>query len=140
MHLTQRLKTALTGERGDIPVLVVMLVPMMILMAGLVFDIAGKSNADREAATVAQAAARAGANAGVPSDPSGGKVVALSPSRAAAGARAYLAAAGLQGTVSATATRVTVEARKPYRTTFLAPIIPELVGQGSGVAEVRSSG
>jgi|GEM_PF-3885790 len=137
-----RWRQALRGERGDFPIAYAIAVPMLVVLGGTVFDVAGKVQADTEATAVAQSAARAGANAGVPSDVTGaGNSVWLSSAMAASGAQSYLSATGLQGSVVVDGTRVSVHVVKPYRTKFISLInVTQLMGEGDGVAEVRTGG
>jgi Flp pilus assembly protein TadG len=97
------------------------LVGALALIIAIVFD-DGSALADRQRATdIAAQAARAGADAIVPGD--GATVAAhLDPSRAEAAARAYLASAGVTGTVAATLTEVTVTVTITYHTRLLSMI------------------
>lgn len=125
----------LTSERGDSAVALLVIVPSLLLVVGLVFDGAGKIQADEEATAIAQSAARAGVNAGAVPDDGGGEVARINPGAARAAAYEFLAASGASGEVSATGTTLSVQATVAYEPRML-PIGP-LSGQGTGSAELR---
>lgn len=106
------------GDRGSVSILVLGMVAALALIIAIVFD-DGSALADRQRATdIAAQAARAGADAIVPGD--GATVAArLDPNRAQAAAQAYLASAGVTGTVAATPTEVTVTVTITYHTRLL---------------------
>jgi Putative Flp pilus-assembly TadE/G-like len=116
------------GDRGAITVFAVLLLTMLLLAAGLVVDGGAKLTAARQAAALAEEAARVGAeqvnvkHAYV----DGGSLVA-DPAAAATAARSYLASAGHPGTVTITgpdAITVSVTITTPT-------IILSLIGIGS---------
>jgi hypothetical protein len=72
----------------------------LLAMAGLVVDGGGKARAAAQADDAARAAARAAVQAIDPAAVLAGTAPRPDPARAAAAARAYLAAAGYQGTVT----------------------------------------
>lgn len=100
--------------------LIIMLIPLLA-MAGLVFD-GGRAIAARgEAETIAQQAARSGADAlGAGSLRTGTSIV--DPLAASAAAQAVLTAAGVDGTVQASATEVTVTVTVSKSTALLSLI------------------
>lgn len=134
-NLSQWVHQALSDERGEAPLLLLMMVPALFLIVGLVVDGGGKVQAETEAVLVAQSAARAGVNAGLNSNPGGG--VSVNSPKARSGAQEYLASAGVSGSVLVTGTTVTVNATIPYETRF----IPTggLEGRGTGKAEARTA-
>lgn len=114
-------KRAAATDRGSVSILVLGMIVVLALIIAIVFD-DGSALADRQRATdIAAQAARAGADAIVPGD---GATVAthLDPNRARAAAEAYLASAGVTGTVAATATEVTVTVTITYHTRLLSMI------------------
>lgn len=131
------LRHRLASERGDSAVALLVIVPSLLLVVGLVFDGAGKIQADEEAYAIAQSAARAGVNAGAVPDDGGGEVARINPGAARAAAQEFLVASGASGEVSATGSSVSVVATVAYEPRLL-PIGP-LSGQGTGSAELRRS-
>ncbi|WP_336921821.1 pilus assembly protein TadG-related protein [Aquipuribacter sp. SD81] len=115
------------GDRGSTTLFVVVLMVALLLAAGLVTDGAGRVQALQRADTVAAEAARAAgqeldAARAVQGDPG-----VLDTARAAAAARAHLAAAGVEGSVRTTSVptpagivaAVTVTARVVHDPVFL---------------------
>lgn len=94
----------LRGDRGSVSLLVVLLLPALILAAGLVLDGGRQVQARREAHGVAAAAARAG----IQMSPDEVFAEALDPGRASGRAYAALAAQGASGSVSVSGNQVTV--------------------------------
>jgi Flp pilus assembly protein TadG len=90
----------LRGEQGSVSLLFVVVAVGLLAMAGLVVDGGGKARAAAEADDTARATARAAVQAIDPAAVLSGATPATDPARAAAAARAYLAAAGVSGTVS----------------------------------------
>lgn len=134
--LWTRLRTWLRSETGESAVGLVLLVPVILLAGfGLTHDWAGKVRASSEAVTIAQQAARAGANAGAQADVGSAEVSTLNPAQASQAARDYLARTGAEGTVHATATAVTVNVTVSYQPKFLP--LGSLEGKGEGTAELH---
>lgn len=133
--LGQWVRRTSLDERGEAPILLLMMVPALFLVIGLVVDGGGKVQADTEAVLIAQSAARAGVNAGLNSSPDGG--VTVNSYKARSGAQEYLATAGVSGSVLVTSTTVTVNAIVPYKPRFLP--VGGLEGQGIGKAEARTA-
>ena len=108
-------------DRGSVSILMLGMIAVLALIIAIVFD-DGSALTDRQRATdIAAQAARAGADAIVPGD--GATVAArLYPNRAQAAAQAYLASAGVTGTVTATPTEVTVTVTIIYHTRLLSMI------------------
>ncbi len=97
----------LSDERGGVSTFVVLLVVPMVMMAGLAFDGGQILSARREAVDTAQQAALAGAQAIDGAAVRQGEIE-VSPALVHAAASDYLADVGHTGTVTVTATEVTV--------------------------------
>jgi Flp pilus assembly protein TadG len=106
------------GDRGSLTLMLTALFVSLLALAGLVIDGGAKLDAAGTAASIAQEAARAGADqVNRPTAYSKGTFV-VSPAEAVAAASQYLASAGYQGTVQVTgprAIRVTVTIVKPTK-------------------------
>lgn len=127
----------LRGESGDSAVGLVILVPIVLMAGfGLTYDWAGKVRASEEAVTVAQQAARAGANAGAVGElGSSGEQSKINAVKARQAAQEFLNRSGAQGTVSVNGQQVQVSATVLYQPKFL-PVGP-LEGRGKGSSELR---
>jgi Flp pilus assembly protein TadG len=113
------------GEDGAVSLFVVVIVVALIAAIGLVVDGGGKIRALERADEAAREAARAGTQMlDVPAAVRGERVD-VDPGAARRAARAYLDAAGIEGTVSVSRALVTVSTRVVYRPVFLG-----LVGVG----------
>ena len=88
------------GDAGTITLFLVPIVLAVLAVAGLVYDGGAKLTAGRRADSLAQEAARAGAEQVSP--PGSGTALRLDPGRAASAAQAYLAQAGESGTATVT--------------------------------------
>lgn len=106
-------------ERGDSSLSLVLLIPVLYLLLGLVIDGSGKIQADQNAYTIAQSAARAGANAGTEIAYKNTNKVTIDPYTAQYTARQYITTAGATGTATATTTTVTATATTTYRPKLL---------------------
>lgn len=133
-----RSKLLQVRERGDAAVAFVLLVPVLVLVVGLVVDGAGQIQASEQATTIAQSAARAGANGGVSAKLPSSGAANISAGQAIAAANNYLAAAGVTGTVQVNGQTVTVTAQKDYPTKFLSMFVGTLHGKGTGSAQLLS--
>ena len=122
-------------DEGSISLgLVVMVVAVMVAI-GLVIDGGAKIRAVEQATRVAAEAARAGAQEVDVTAVQTAGATALDPARARTAARAVLEAAGVQGEVHATQTRVTVDATVSRSTVFLGMIgVNSVTGHGSADA------
>lgn len=129
------LLSRLRSQRGDIPLLTVLLVPVLFLAVGLVVDGGGKVKTDEEATLVAQSSARVGANAGSNPGPGGG--ISLNPSQARAAANRYLRQAGMTGTVRTHGITVEVTAVADYHPKLLR--FGTWHGRGNGAAVARTN-
>jgi Flp pilus assembly protein TadG len=131
-------KLRLARERGDAAVAFVLLVPVLILVVGLVVDGAGQIKASEQATTIAQGAARAGANGGVSAKLPSSGAANISAGQAINAANQYLAASGITGNVEVNGRTVTVTAHKDYKTKFLSMFVGTLTGKGTGSAQLLS--
>ena len=108
-------------ERGSTTLLMVIVFVGLLMVVGLVVDGGQKLAADRDSRNIAEAAARAGANA-VDGTAIYGGTPTISLQAGASRARQYLAAAGVDGTVTATGDKITVTASSSRPTIFLGAI------------------
>ncbi|MFJ6199122.1 pilus assembly protein TadG-related protein [Micromonospora sp. NPDC092111] len=106
-------------DRGQITPWTVVGTLIVLILAGLVFDLGTTMAAKVSAYDTAQAAARAGAGQIDLAAHRATGAVRLDPTAASAAARAFLAHAGQLGTVSATTDRVTVTVTTTHRTQLL---------------------
>ncbi|MFL1380924.1 TadE/TadG family type IV pilus assembly protein [Nocardiopsis protaetiae] len=107
-------------DRGQVSAFVAVLALAFVLCLGLVYEGGELLQARRQTATLAQDAARVGAqqldwNA----YRAGADEVPLDPAAAAAAAQAFLTAAGATGTVSVSGDSVTVTCTMPYSFTLV---------------------
>src|SRR5918994_4681603 len=91
--------TNCNGEQGSVSLWMVTAAMAMIILAGLAVDLGGQVLTRQHAGNVAAQAARAGGQQLQASRAIRGQGVRTDPARAAAAARAYLAAADVTGTV-----------------------------------------
>jgi Flp pilus assembly protein TadG len=96
-----RCGTGRSGDAGSYTLLAAVLALMLLLLAGLVFDGGAKLRAGQRADDLAQEAARAGAGQIDRSRAYASGTFAVDSATAVAAARAYLRAAGHEGTVAA---------------------------------------
>jgi Flp pilus assembly protein TadG len=103
------------SERGSVTVFTVIMTITLIFVAGLVVDGGQILNAKREAANVAESAARAGAQEVDEDAVRAGEQTRIDDRRAVARAETFLVANGYQGTVSVNGNTVIVNvtARQP---------------------------
>ncbi|WP_194922649.1 pilus assembly protein TadG-related protein [Catenulispora pinisilvae] len=109
----------LRRDDGSATAFTVVIVPALLMVAGLVLDLGLAMNARVRALAVAEEAARAGAGALDPVQLRHGDRPTLDPVRAQAAARSYLAGVGESGTVNATTGLVTVTVRLHQRAELL---------------------
>jgi Flp pilus assembly protein TadG len=129
-------------EQGYIGIFLLMMIPVFVMIAGLVFDGGNTIAAKRRAVDEAQSAARAGAEQLSLALQQGG--FTLDAPQAVAAAQAVLAQAGLSGDVQVSGDVVTVTVRTTYQSALL-PTSFEVVGTGTaqpvrGVTRVVSGG
>ncbi|WP_458248849.1 TadE/TadG family type IV pilus assembly protein [Streptomyces sp. MAI_2237] len=108
-------------DRGGITVFVAVCVLALLGIIGVAVDGGGTMRAVERADYLAGEAARAGGQAISPADAITGTAITVDPQAATAAAQAYLAAAGVTGTVSISAdnTTLTVTVTGTYQTAFL---------------------
>lgn len=109
------------GEEGQISLLVLVLTIAVLAMIGLSVDGGGKVRALQRADNLAAEAARAAGQALQGPQAIQGDAKVIDPDAAVAAAHAYLAAAGVTGTVAVWPDRrhVTITVTITYRTVFL---------------------
>lgn len=101
-------------EAGTVALFIAIVVPVILITVGLVYDFSAKIAAHSHAQTAAQEAARAGAQA-LTGDAITGQNALVDPDRAVAAAQACLAAAGSSGSVSVSGGDVTVTVDQPWQ-------------------------
>lgn len=126
----------MSGERGEVNILVAGLLPALIIAIGLVVDGGGRLQAGDHAHYAAEQAARAGAQEQDISEAQYGRPPTLNEAAAVAAAEAHLAAAGVTGRVDyVEGARIGVSTTVTYDTKFLALIgISSLSAEGSADA------
>jgi hypothetical protein len=113
------------GDEGAVSLFVIVVAVALLAAVGLVVDGGGKIRALERADEAAREAARAGTQMlDIPAAVRGERIE-VDPAAAGRAARTYLAAAGVEGTVSVSGSVVTVSTRTVYRPVFLG-----LVGVG----------
>ncbi|MCX4546913.1 hypothetical protein [Streptomyces sp. NBC_01565] len=114
-------RSRLREDRGGIAVYTAIVTVALLGIIGLAIDGAGKLRATERADAVAMEAARAAGQAIDPAQAVTGESLRADPGAAAAAARAYLARAGTQGSVSLSGdgTQLTVTVSDTYATKFL---------------------
>ena len=131
-----RIRTRLREEDGALSAYLLVVVVVLVAVIGFVVDSAGKYAADSEAQQIASNAARTAVNS------INGETVlvgetALDTEQAQAAAELYLAAAGVEGTVTVDGQVVTVEVETTYTTRFVSLLgINTLSGNGSASAQL----
>ena len=129
--------TTRNREHGSVSLWMVTAAMAMIILAGLAVDLGGLVLTRQHAGNVAAQAARAGGQQLQASRAIRGEGVRIDNTRAAAAARAYLAASDVTGTVPLRgSTAVVVHTSATYHTKFLAVIGIDQV-QVTGSAESR---
>jgi len=133
--IRRQLSRRLREESGQVTAFVVVFAAALLLMAGLVIDGGLALAAKVRAVDEAQAAARAGAQALDLRAYRLSNTVVLDPARAAAAARAYLAATGDSGQVRVAGDRVIVTVSIAQSTQILGLVgLHSLTVTGSGAA------
>ncbi|MGF0118782.1 pilus assembly protein TadG-related protein [Promicromonospora sp. Marseille-Q5078] len=124
-------------ERGSLTVWVAMLMAAILLCIGIAVDFNGQVHKLEEVRSVAAQAARAGGQEIAAPQAIRGDGVTVDPYAARAAAKAYLDAAGVQGTVEVRGgTRLVVTVNGKYKTVFLSMIGASSLSV-SGTAEAR---
>lgn len=110
------------GDGGSVSLFTVVITVVLILAVGLVVDGGAKVRALERADEAAREAARAGSQVlDVPASVRG-DAVAVDPAGAARAARAYLGAAGVDGSVSVAGNSVTVSTSVQFTPVFFAVV------------------
>lgn len=125
-------------DRGSVTIWLALASFVMIVLVGLAVDITGQVNAQQHARDIARQAARAGGEQLDPSTAIHGTSAQTNTTEAIAAARAYLASAGVEGTVTITdaGTTLQVSTTATYQTRFLS-IIGIQTLQVSGQSKAR---
>jgi len=111
------------NERGSISIWVVTATIVMMTLVGLAVDLGGQVHAQQRAHDVAAQAARAGGQQVEAAPAVEGRYVALDTAAARRAAEQYLAAAGVDGTVTITGgTTLVVRVTDIYEPTFLSMV------------------
>jgi hypothetical protein len=131
------------NERGSISIWVVTATIVMMTLVGLAVDLGGQVHAQQRAHDVAAQAARAGGQQVEAAPAVEGRYVALDTAAARRAAEQYLAAAGVEGTVTITGgTTLVVRVTDIYEPTFLSMVgIGDLTVTGDASARlIRTTG
>ncbi len=120
--MTWRSVISSRGDAGNASIVLVLITPALFGVAGLVVDGGRAINARQLAATQAQQAARAAADAVAVDAVRAGTGLVIEPVAAKVAAERYLSAAGASGVVAVRAGTVTVTVRAATRTAFFAVI------------------
>jgi hypothetical protein len=131
------------NERGSISLWVVTATIVMMTLVGLAVDLGGQVHAQQRAHDVAAQAARAGGQQVEAAPAVEGRYVALDTAAARRAAEQYLAAAGVEGTVTITGgTTLVVRVTDIYEPTFLSMVgIGNLTVTGDASARlIRTTG
>ncbi|MEI2672335.1 MAG: pilus assembly protein TadG-related protein [Marmoricola sp.] len=131
------------NERGSISIWVVTATIVMMTLVGLAVDLGGQVHAQQRAHDVAAQAARAGGQQVEAAPAVEGRYVALDTAAAQRAAEQYLAAAGVEGTVTITGgTTLVVRVTDIYEPTFLSMVgIGDLTVTGDASARlIRTTG
>lgn len=131
------------NERGSISIWVVTATIVMMTLVGLAVDLGGQVHAQQRAHDVAAQAARAGGQQVEAAPAVEGRYVALDTAAARRAAEQYLAAAGVEGTVTITGgTTLVVRVTDTYEPTFLSMVgIGDLTVTGDASARlIRTTG
>lgn len=131
------------NERGSISIWVVTATIVMMTLVGLAVDLGGQVHAQQRAHDVAAQAARAGGQQVEAAPAVEGRYVALDTAAARRAAEQYLAAAGVEGTVTITGgTTLVVHVTDIYEPTFLSMVgIEDLTVTGDASARlIRTTG
>ena len=115
----RKIRARQDDDRGAIALFVVVFTVALLAAVGLVVDGGGKVRALQRADEAAREAARAGSQMLDLPAAVRGDGVRIDPAAAARAARAYLDAAGVEGTVAVQGNAVQVSTRVTYRPVFL---------------------
>lgn len=124
-------------DSGSLALMLVVLMPALLALAGLVIDGGRQLNATEKAYAVAQEAARAGADQVNTATAYGTGTFKVDVPQALAAARAYLASAGYHGSVTASGNKIMVTVSVKEQTMVLSVIgIDNFTARGSAVASL----
>jgi Flp pilus assembly protein TadG len=128
------------ADRGSLTLMLAVLMPALLALAGLVIDGGRKLSQAERAYAIAQEAARAGAGQVNTSAAYRSGTFRVDQAQAIAAARAYLAGSGVAGSVSASGSRaIRVSVTLTGRTSVLSLIgIDTMSSTGSAVATLIS--
>lgn len=128
---------AATTERGSVTVWLALASFVMMALVGLAVDLGGQVHAQQRAHDVAAQAARAGGEQVQAAPAIAGSAARIDVAGARRAAQAYLAAAGVEGTVTISGgERITVRVTDAYQPRFLAFLGIQRL-QVSGTATAR---
>ena len=135
-RLRQFQRDMLSDDTGSASVAFVLIVVTLVVVIGLVVDSAGKYQMAEQAQQVASSAARAATNS-ISGDTVRVGELTMDPEKAVQAGQAYIAAAGMEGTVTVNGQVVTVEVTTTYSTRFLSLIgITSLPASGQAAAQL----
>jgi len=135
-RLRQFHRELLSDDTGSASVAFVLIVVTLVVVIGLVVDSAGKYQMAEQAQQVASSAARAATNS-ISGDTVRVGELTMDPEKAVQAGQAYIAAAGMEGTVTVNGQVVTVEVTTTYSTRFLSLIgITSLPASGQAAAQL----
>ena len=121
-------------DHGTVSVFLVMATTIVVMFIGVAVDLSGKLHALQRAQDVARQAARAAAQAAQGPTAIKGLPASVDSSRAVQAGQAYLAAAGVPGSVTISGSAVTVTASATYD-----PVILSIAGLGSQTVTGQST-
>lgn len=128
------MRQARESEDGFVAVWVAIFAAVIVAGGGLLYDVADKANETRRATMIANEAGRAAAQE-LSADVISGAGFSLDTATAADAARAYLSAAGVQGTVTVKGTEVIVTAQVPWQPSMMPMPSDTLTGTATINAE-----
>jgi len=129
----------LRNERGAVTAWLASWTVAMILVIGIAVDLGGQVHAQQRAHDLAAQAARVAGEHVDPAQAITGTATTADPGAAKAAARSYLAAAGVEGTVTLThqGTRITVQVTDHYQPVFLGAMgVSRLAVTGTSTASL----
>lgn len=136
MRTLNRIRERLRSEDGSLSAFLLVVVVVLVVVIGLVVDSAGKYAADSQAEQIAANAARTAVNS-INGDTVLVGATALNAAQAQTAAEQYLAAAGVEGTVTVSGQVVSVDVETTYTTKFVSLLgINSLSGTGSASAQL----
>lgn len=125
----------LADERGYVAAWTAVIGAALILVGGVVYDSADKANEARRVTLVANEAGRAAAQE-VSADIISGSAIRIDAGPAAQAARDYLAATGVDGTVTVDGSQVTVTTSAPWSPKIMPVLQPDTL-TGTAVIDLE---